>query len=57
VACVVVAVVRQDPPVAFPAPLLVALAVLAVILRRRSDAAADRWLTDPPVPRADEDMR
>ncbi|TFV86172.1 hypothetical protein [Blastococcus sp. CT_GayMR16] len=55
IACVVVAVVRGDPAVAFPAPLLVVLAAGAVVLRRRTDAAADRWLADPPVP-ADDDV-
>lgn len=57
VACVVVAVVRQDLSVAFPAPLLVALAVATFVLRRRTEAAADRWLTDPPVTARDEDVR
>jgi hypothetical protein len=52
--CVVVAVVRNDPPVAFPSPALVVLTVVAVVLRRRVEAAADRWLADPPVPASDE---
>jgi hypothetical protein len=50
VACVVAATVRGDPSVAFPVPVLLALAAVAVVLRRRMEAAADRWLADPPVP-------
>jgi hypothetical protein len=56
-ACVVTGVVRDEPAVAFPAPLLVALAVHAVVLRRRTDAAADRWLADPPFATAEESER
>jgi hypothetical protein len=50
VACLVTAAVRDDLPVAFPAPVLLALAAVAVVLRRRLEAAAHRWLADPPVP-------
>lgn len=50
VACVVVADFRDDLPVVFPVPLLVALVAVIVALRRRTDAAADRWLADPPFP-------
>jgi hypothetical protein len=50
VACVVTALVRGDLFVAFPAPVLLALAVVSVVLRRRLEAEAERWVTDPPVP-------
>jgi Flp pilus assembly protein TadB len=54
IACVVGALVKNDPAVAFPALVLAVLAVVDVLLRRRSEAMAERWLADPPVP-LDED--
>jgi hypothetical protein len=53
VACGVVAFLRDDLPVALPAAPLLVLAIAAVVLRRRADDAADRWLADPPVPADD----
>lgn len=49
-ACVVTAILRGDPVDALPAAPLAALTPVAVALRRRADAAADRWLADPPAP-------
>jgi hypothetical protein len=50
-ACAVTAVLRGDPAVALPGPVLVVLAVVIVVLRRRTDAAAGLWLADPPFTR------
>jgi hypothetical protein len=50
VACLVVAVVREDLTVALPVIPLTVLAVSGVRFQRRQDRDADRWLADPPTP-------
>jgi hypothetical protein len=48
VACVVTAILRHDVPTALPAAPLAVLAVVVLLLTRRADALAARWLADPP---------
>jgi uncharacterized membrane protein YfcA len=48
VACVVAAIVRDDLLTALPAVLLVAVGGITVLVRRRTEAMADRWLAEPP---------
>lgn len=53
VACVIAAIVRDDPPTALPAVLLVVVGGITLLVRRRTEAMADRWLADPPPDRED----
>jgi hypothetical protein len=53
-ACAWTAVERRDPTVAIAALPLVAAFAWGVLLQRRRDARADRWLADPPYPREEE---
>jgi hypothetical protein len=55
VACVVMAAVRSDPTVALPAVPLTALAVWPGPAAEAGAREADRWLADPPFPRAGEE--
>jgi hypothetical protein len=48
-ACVVTAIVRSDVLTALPAIPLAILGTSVLLLRRRSEAMADRWLADPPT--------
>ena len=57
VACAVVALLRDDVTVALPAAPLAVLAVVALVVRRRADVAADRWLADPPFAAAEDAER
>ena len=50
VACVVAALLRDDPVGALPAVPLCVLGGLIIVLDRRSRARAERWLADPPYP-------
>ncbi|MBJ7451090.1 MAG: hypothetical protein JHC71_03275 [Blastococcus sp.] len=48
-ACAGTAVFREDPVVALPVLPLLALAWVADASRRRQEALAFRWITDPPA--------
>lgn len=48
VACVAAAIVRDDFLTALPALLLVVVGGITLLVRRRAEAMADRWLADPP---------
>jgi hypothetical protein len=48
VACVATAIVRHELATALPAAPLAVLAVVVLMVIRRADALAQRWLADPP---------
>ena len=56
-ACAVTAVLRDDAWAVLPAIVLVGLFGWISLLQRRRAADADRWLADPPYPRAEEEAR
>jgi hypothetical protein len=49
-ACVRTALDREDPTVALSAIPMILAFVWGVLLQRRVDERADRWLADPPYP-------